>query len=59
MSFPSIASVKGESGVGRTADLIHRGNLAVKIKPERLKQRDPKDLILIENVKYYLPKLQM
>ena len=44
MSFPSIATVKGETGVGRTADLIQRGHLAVKIKPERLKQMDPKDL---------------
>ena len=59
MSFPSIASVKGETGVGRTADLIHRAHLAVKIKPERLKQMDPKDLSLNEYVKYYLPKLRM
>ena len=59
MSFPSIASVKGETGVGRTADLIQRGHLAVKIKPERYNQRDPKDLSLSEYVKYYLPKLRM
>ena len=45
--------------MGRTADLIHRGYLAVKIKPERLKQRDPKDLSLSEYVKYYLPKLRI
>ncbi len=45
MSFPSIASVKGETGVGRTADLIKRAHLAVKIKPERLNQKGPKDLL--------------
>ena len=45
--------------MGRTADLIHRAHLAVKIKPERLKQMDPKDLSLNKYVKYYLPKLRM
>ena len=44
--------------MGRTADLIHRGYLAVKIKPERLKQRDPKDLSLSEYVNYYLQKFE-
>jgi hypothetical protein len=54
-----IATIKDDTGVGRTADLIKRAHLAVKIKPERLKQRDPKDLSLNEYVKYYLPKLRM
>ncbi len=59
MSFPSIASVKGETGVSRTADLILGPHLAVKIKPERLNERGPKDLSLNQYVKYHLPKLHI
>ena len=59
MSFPLIATIKDDTGVGRTADLIKRAHLAVKIKPESLNQKGPKEYSLNQYVKYHLPKFQI